>query len=49
MNKVMDREQLDKGFATWLSQIFDKDETAQYTVHIEVWYRDDTIIDQDYR
>ncbi|MGT2716183.1 hypothetical protein [Streptococcus respiraculi] len=48
VNKVIDREQLDKGFATWLRQIFDKNEAAQYTNHIEVWYRDDKIIEQDY-
>lgn len=49
VNKVIDREQLDKGFASWLSQIFDKDEASQYTDHIEVWYRDDKIIDQHYQ
>lgn len=49
VNKVIDREQLDKGFALWISRIFDKEKAARYTDVIEIWYRDDRIIEEHYQ
>ncbi|MCR8967544.1 hypothetical protein [Streptococcus zalophi] len=49
VNKVIDREKLDEGFANWIEKIFNKKETQQYTDEIEIWYRDNKIISETYK
>lgn len=44
-NQIIDREKLNKGFESWLKNIFNSDFAKTYTDDIEVWYRDHKIID----
>lgn len=48
VNQIINREELDKGVTKWLKNIFNKKEAKRYTKHIEVWYRDDKIVDETY-
>lgn len=48
VNQIINREELDKGVTKWLKNVFNRKETKRYTNHIEVWYRDDKIVDEKY-
>lgn len=48
INQIIDREKLDIGFTKWLKSVFDKKVVGNYTDHIEVWYRDAKIINENY-
>ncbi|WP_273451521.1 hypothetical protein [Streptococcus ferus] len=48
VNKVIDREDLGYGFTRWLKKVFSSDEARKYTKRIEIWYRDEKIIDETY-
>ncbi|SKA03759.1 hypothetical protein SAMN02745116_02210 [Pilibacter termitis] len=49
VNQIIDREKLGEGFTKWLKTIFNSKTARQYTDDIEVWYRDDKIIDEKYK
>lgn len=44
VNKLIDRENFDKYFKTWLKHIFSKETARKYANQIVVYYRDDKII-----
>lgn len=46
VNQILDREKLGDGFASWLTNTFNSDVAKNYTDSIEVWYRDNKIIDE---
>ena len=46
INQIINREALDEGVTKWLKNVFNKKEAKKYSVHIEVWYRDDKIVDE---
>lgn len=48
VNKIIDREDLGNGFTRWLKKVFSSDEARKYTNRIEIWYRDEKIIDETY-
>jgi hypothetical protein len=49
VNQIIDREKLDKGFIAWLKSVFDDNVAKHYANHIEVWYRDDKIINKNFK
>lgn len=48
VNKIVNREELGKGVVKWLKNVYNGQEAKRFTKHIEVWYRDDKIIDKTY-
>lgn len=49
INQIIDREKLGKDFENWLKVTFNSSVAKNYTEHIEVWYRDNKIIDENYK
>lgn len=46
INQIIDREKLGKGFENWLRHIFNITIAKNYTDKIEIWYRDNKVIDE---
>lgn len=49
VNKIINREQFDEHFVQWLEHTFKKEVASKYTSHIEVWYRDRRVINEQYK
>ncbi|MQW23038.1 MULTISPECIES: hypothetical protein [unclassified Lactococcus] len=46
--QIISREDLDRDITSWLKKSYNKKEAAKITDHVEVWYRDNKIIDESY-